>query len=229
MVKSVDPGQLLNVIQNEHPQTIALILAHIEPTSAAALLSQLSPELQVEVPYRMATMDRISPEAMTQVERVLETQVASVVGGREVSQAGGIKMVAEIMNLVDRAAEKNIMEGMTQRNSDLAMSIKNLMFVFEDILLLDDRSVVRVLREVQTRDLSLALKAASEEVKAKIFKNISQRVAVMINEEMEFMGSVRLREVEEAQHRIAEVIRSLEDAGEISISGRDGGKDDTLV
>jgi flagellar motor switch protein FliG len=227
---TLDPAQLLNVIQNEHPQTIALVLAHIEPIQAATILSQLSPQLQVEVPYRMATMERISPEAMGQVERVLEAQVASMAGGgQEVSAAGGIKMVADIMNLVDRSAEKHILEGLVQRNSELAMNIKNLMFVFEDILLLDDRSVVRVLREVQTRDLSLALKAASEEVKAKIFRNVSQRVATMINEEMEFMGPVRLREVEEAQQRIAEIIRSLEEAGEIVISGRDGGKDDMLV
>lgn len=229
LVQTLDPAQLLNVIQNEHPQTIALILAHIDSTQAAHILSQLSPQLQVEVPYRLATMDRISPEAMGQVERVLETQVASTVGGREVTQAGGIKIVAEILNMVDRSAEKHIMEGMGQRDNDLAMNIKNLMFVFEDILLLDDRSVVRVLREVQTRDLSLALKASSDEVKTKIFNNVSQRVAAMINEEMDFMGPVRLREVEEAQQRIAEIIRSLEEAEEITISGREGGGDDMLV
>ena len=230
LVKTLDPAQLFNVIQNEHPQTIALILAHIDFNQAAHILSQLSPKLQVEVPYRLATMKQISPEAIRQVERVLETQVASSAGRRGATQPGGVKIVAEILNMVDRSAEKHIIEGMGQKDNDLALTIKNLMFVFEDILLLDDRSVVRVLREVQTRDLSLALKAASDEVKTKIFKNVSQRVAKMIDEEMEFMGPVRLLEVEEAQQRIAEIIRSLEEAAEIVISARDGdGGGDILI
>jgi len=227
LLENVDPKQLVNYVQKEHPQTIALLLAHMDPANAAPIISALPQELQVDVATRIATMESISPETLNQVEEVLVGQVKSLFGG-DVSEVGGVKAVAEILNSVDRGAEKNILGNLERENPELATEIKNLMFVFEDVLLLDDRSMQRVLKEVDTKELSMALKGASEELQSKFFKNMSSRAAEMIAEDMEFMGPIRLKDVEEVQQRIVDVIRRLEEEGEIIISGR-GGEEDVVV
>lgn len=227
MLKNVDPKQLINFIQNEHPQTISLILTQLSPSSAAAILSELPAELQADVSYRIATMEKISPDVIKELEVVLEKQFAEV-GARDLSVSGGTKIIAEILNLIESSSEKGIMEIFESENADLAAEIKNLMFVFEDIILLDNRSIQRVLKEVETKDLAIALKAASDDVKQKIFSNVSERVATMIKEEMEFMGPMRLSDVEVTQQKIVETIRRLQEEGQVIISGR-GGKEELVV
>ncbi len=227
LLEDVDPKQLVNFIQKEHPQTIALLLAHMEPGNAAPIISALPQELQVDVATRIATMESISPETLDQVEEVLVGQVKSLFGG-DVSEIGGVKAVAEMLNSVDRGAEKNILGNLERENPELATEIKNLMFVFEDVMLLDDRSMQRVLKEIDTKELSMALKGASEELQEKFFRNMSSRASEMIREEMEYMGPIRLKDVEEVQQRIVDVIRRLEEDGEIIISGR-GGEEEIVV
>jgi flagellar motor switch protein FliG len=227
LLENIDPKQLVNFIQKEHPQTIALLLAHMTPNNSAQIISALPQELQVDVATRIATMESISPDTLDQVEEVLVSQVKSLFGG-DVSEIGGVKAVAEILNSVDRGAEKNILGNLERENPELATEIKNLMFVFEDVMLLDDRSMQRVLKEIDTKELSMALKGASEELQTKFFRNMSQRAAEMIREDMEFMGPIRLKDVEEVQQRIVDVIRRLEEDGEIIISGR-GGEEDIVV
>lgn len=227
LLKDIDPKQLSGFLQNEHPQTISLILTQLNPQQSAAVLSELSPELQAEVALRIATMEKISPEILKEIEATLEGQFGSS-AGRDLSVSGGAKAIAEILNLIDSSAEKNILQSLEAEDPELAAEVKNMMFVFDDLILLDDRSVQRLLREVETKDLSIALKATSDEVKSKIFANVSERVAVMIKEEMEFMGPTRLSDVEAAQGRIVEVVRRLEEEGQIIVSGR-GGKEDVIV
>ncbi len=227
LLENVDPKQLVNFIQKEHPQTIALLLAHMEPVHGAPIISALPQELQVDVATRIATMESISPETLNQVEEVLVDQVKALFGG-DVSEIGGVKAVAEMLNNVDRGAEKNILGNLERENPELATEIKNLMFVFEDVMLLDDRSMQRVLKEVDTKELAMALKGASEELQEKFFRNMSSRASEMIREDMEFMGPIRLKDVEEVQQRIVDVIRRLEEDGEIIISGR-GGEEDIVV
>jgi flagellar motor switch protein FliG len=227
LLENVDPKQLVNFIQKEHPQTIALLLAHMEPQNAAPIISALPQELQVDVTTRIATMESISPETLEQVEEVLIGQMKSLFGG-DVSEIGGVKSVAEILNNVDRGAEKNILGNLERENPALATEIKNLMFVFEDVMLLDDRSMQRVLKEIDTKELSMALKGASEELQDKFFRNMSSRASEMIKEEMQFMGPIRLKDVEEVQQRVVDVIRRLEEDGEIIISGR-GGEEEIVV
>lgn len=227
LLEGVNPNQLVNFIQKEHPQTIALLLAHIDAVYAAPILSALPQELQVDVATRIATMESISPEVLNEVEGVLSSSIKNLFGG-DVSEIGGVKSVAEILNFSDRGSEKNILGNLERENPELATEIKNLMFVFEDVLLIDDRSMQRLMKEVDTKGLGLALKGGLEEVKVKFFKNMSQRAAEMINDDMEFMGPVRLKDVEEAQQTIVDVIRRLEDEGEIVISGR-GGDDEIVV
>ncbi|CFX64781.1 Flagellar motor switch protein FliG [Syntrophomonas zehnderi OL-4] len=225
-IRKAEPTQLLNFIQSEHPQTIALILAYLEPEKASAVLSALPPERQAEVAKRIAIMDTTSPDVIKEVERVLERKLSSI-APQEMRVAGGVKSVVEIINRVDRATEKTIMESLEVQDPELAEEIKKLMFVFEDIVIIDDRSVQRVLREVESQDMALALKGASNEVSQKIYSNMSSRAADMLREDIEFMGPVRLRDVEEAQQRIVNVIRRLEDAGEIVVSRGQG--DEVIV
>ncbi|KXG77608.1 Flagellar motor switch protein FliG [Fervidicola ferrireducens] len=225
-VRKADPSQLLNFIQNENSQTIALIMAYLQPEKAALLLSSLPPEKQVDIAKRIATMERVSPEVIMEVEKVLERQLSTVVV-EDYTNVGGIQAIVNILNGVDRSTEKNIIEALEMENPELAEEIRKRMFVFEDILTLDNRSVQRILREIDNQDLVLALKGASEEVKNKIFSNMSKRQAEMIKEDMQYLGPVRLRDVEEAQQKIVNVIRKLEDAGEIIISR--GGGDDIIV
>jgi len=227
LLKDIDPKQLSGFFQNEHPQTTALVLTQLNPQQAAAVLSELGPELQAEVSLRVATMEKISPEILKEIERTLENHFG-VDSTRDLSVSGGAKSIAEILNLIDTTAEKNILQSLEAEDPELAAEIKNMMFVFDDLVLLDDRSIQRLLKEVETKDLSTALKAASEEVKGKIFANVSERVSVMIKEEMEFMGPTRLSDVEAAQGRIVEAVRRLEEEGQVIISGR-GGKEDVIV
>lgn len=225
-IRKADPAQLMNFLQNENSQTIALIMTYLNAAQSASLLSSLSPEKQVDIATRVATMDRTSPEVILEVEKVLEKQLASVVTD-DYTNVGGIQAVVDILNNVDRGTEKNIIEALEVDDPELAEEIKRRMFIFEDILILDNRAVQRTLREIDTQDLTLALKGASEEVQNKIFNNMSKRQSEMVKEDMEYMGPVRLRDVEEAQQRIVNTIRKLEDAGEIIVSR--GGGDEIIV
>ncbi|MBQ9365491.1 MAG: flagellar motor switch protein FliG [Schwartzia sp.] len=224
-LKKTDPSQLLNFIQNEHPQTIALIMAYLDPDQAATILGSLSQERQAEVAKRIAMMDRTSPEVIREVERVLERKLSSLVT-QDFTTAGGVKAIVEVLNRVDRTTEKTIIETLEVDNPELTEEIKRLMFVFEDIVMLDDRSLQMVLRDVDQKDLSLALKATPKEVAAKVFKNMSSRAASMLKEEIDFMGPVKIRDVEEAQQKIVNVIRNLEDKGEIVVAR---GKGDEMI
>ena len=225
-VRKTDATQLINFIQDEHPQTVALILSYLAPQQAAQVVSALPPEKQADVARRIAVMDRTSPEVIKEVEKVLESKLASLVN-QDYTIIGGVDAVVEILNTVDRGTERHIMETLEVEVPELAEEIRKKMFVFEDILLLDDRAIQRVLRDVENNDLSVALKNANEEVKNAIFNNVSKRLAVMIKEDMDFMGPVRMKDVEEAQQKIVNIIRKLEDAGEIVISR--GGGDEIVV
>ena len=225
-VKKTDASQLLNFIQDEHPQTIALILSYLSSGQAATILGALVPEKQAEVARRIATMDRTSPDVIKEVERVLESKLSSLVN-QDYTIIGGVDAVVEILNTVDRGTEKHIMETLEVEEPELADEIRKKMFVFEDILLLDDRAIQRVLRDVDNNDLAIACKGSTEEVQNAIFSNMSKRLAEMIREDMEFMGPVRMKDVEEAQQKIVNIIRKLEDSAEIVISR--GGGDEIVV
>jgi len=225
-VRKTDPSQLLNFIQDEHPQTIAMILSYLTSTQSAMVLGALPPEKQADVAKRIAMMDRTSPDVIKEVERVLERRLASLVN-QDYTVVGGVDAIVNILNTVDRATEKHIMESLEIEEPELADEIRKKMFVFEDILLLDDRAIQRVLRDVDNNDLAVALKSANDEVQNVIFKNLSKRLAAMIKEDMDFMGPVRMKDVEEAQQKIVGVIRRLEDAGEIVISR--GGGDEIIA
>ncbi len=225
-VRKADASQLLNFIQDEHPQTIALILSYLSAGQAAQIVSALPPDRQADVAKRIAIMDRTSPDVIKEVERVLETKLASLVN-QEYSIIGGVDAVVEILNTVDRGTQKHIMESLEIEEPELADDIRKKMFVFEDILLLDDRAIQRVLRDVENSDLSIALKGSNEQVQNAIFNNLSKRLAAMIKEDMDFMGPVRMKDVEEAQQKIVNIIRKLEDSAEIVISR--GGGDEIIV
>jgi len=225
-VRKTDASQLLNFIQDEHPQTIALILSYLSPSQSALIISALPPDRQADVARRIAMMDRTSPDVIKEVERVLESKLASLVN-QDFSIIGGVDAIVEILNTVDRGTEKHIMETLEIEEPELADEIRKKMFVFEDILLLDDRAIQRVLRDVDNNDLAIALKGSNEEVQNAIFNNMSSRLSVMIKEDMDFMGPVRMKDVEEAQQKIVNIIRKLEDSAEIVISR--GGGDEIIV
>ncbi len=225
-VRKTDASQLLNFIQDEHPQTIALILSYLSASQAAAIIGALAPEKQADVAKRIAMMDRTSPDVIKEVERVLEKKLASLVN-QDYTIVGGIDPIVDILNTVDRGTEKHIMEQLEIEEPELADDIRKKMFVFEDIRSMDDKSIQRVLRDVDNNDLAIALKGSNEEVQELIFNNLSKRLATMIREDMEFMGPVRLKDVEEAQQKIVNIIRKLEDTGEIIISR--GGGDEIIV
>lgn len=225
-VRKTDASQLLNFIQDEHPQTIALILSYLSPSQASTIISSLAPDKQADVAKRIAQMDRTSPDVIKEVEKVLERKLASLVN-QDYTIVGGVDSIVEILNTVDRGTEKHIMETLEIEEPELADEIRRKMFVFEDILSLDDKSIQRVLREVDNNELAVALKGANEEVQNVIFNNLSKRLAAMIREDMEYMGPVRLKDVEEAQQRIVNIIRKLEDSSEIIISR--GGGDEIIV
>ena len=225
-VRKTDPSQVLNFIQDEHPQTIAMILSYLSPAQSAMILGALTPEKQADVAKRIAKMDRTSPDVIKEVERVLERKLSSLIN-QDYTIVGGVDAIVGILNTVDRGTEKHIMESLEIEEPELADEIRKKMFVFEDILLLDDRAIQRVLRDVDNNDLAVALKGANEEVQNVIFKNLSKRLAAMIREDMEFMGPVRMKDVEEAQQKIVGIIRKLEDSAEIVISR--GGGDEIIV
>ena len=225
-VRKTEASQLLNFIQDEHPQTIALILSYLSPGQASSIISALPQDRQADVAKRVAMMDRTSPDVIKEVEKILESKLASLVN-QDYTIIGGVDQVVEILNAVDRGTEKHIMETLKIEEPELADEIRKKMFVFEDILLLDDRAIQRVLRDVDNNDLALALKGANEQVQNAIFNNLSKRLATMIKEDMEFMGPVRMKDVEEAQQKIVNIIRKLEDSAEIVISR--GGGDEIIV
>ena len=225
-VRKADPTQLLNFIQDEHPQTIAMILSYLAPGQASLIISSLPPDKQADVAKRIAMMDRTSPDVIKEVESVLERKLASMIN-QDYTIVGGVDAIVAILTMVDRGTEKHIMETLEIEEPELADEVRKKMFVFEDILLLDDRAIQRVMRDVDNNDIAIALKVANEEVKNVVFKNISKRLAAMIQEDMEFMGPVRMKDVEEAQQKIVGIIRKLEDSAEIVISR--GGGDEIIA
>lgn len=224
--RKADASQILNFIQNEHPQTIALILSYLEPEKAGQILSELPQELQADIARRIAIMDSTSPEVISEVEAILERKLSTTVT-QDYTQTGGVEAVVDVLNGVDRTTEKTILDSLALDDPELADEIKKRMFVFEDIVTLDSRSIQRVIRESENEDLLLSLKVSSDEVKSIIYRNMSARMVDTFKEEIEYMGPVRLKDVEEAQMRIVNIIRRLEDAGEIIVAR--GGGDDILV
>jgi len=226
MIRKTDPVHLLNFIYNEHPQTIALILSYLEPEQASVILGGLPQNLQADVAKRIALMERTAPETIRELENILEQRLSAVVD-QDFAAAGGVKSLVDILNRADRSTERTILESLEQDDPELADEIRKRMFIFEDILTLDDNSIRRVLREVDLKDLALALKAASEEVANRIYRNLSKRAGEMLREDIEYMGPVRLRDVEEAQQRVVQIIRRLDESGEIIIAR--GGEDALVV
>jgi flagellar motor switch protein FliG len=224
--RKADPAQILNFIQNEHPQTISLVLSYLDPAQAGQILSELPQEMQADVARRIALMDSTSPEVINEVEQILERKLSATVT-QDYTNTGGVEAVVEVLNGVDRSTERTILDALEIQDPELAEEIKKRMFVFEDIVTLDNRAIQRVIRDVDNQDLLLSLKVASDEVKEIVFNNMSKRMVETFKEEMEYMGPVRLRDVEEAQSRIVAVIRRLEEAGEIVIAR--GGGDDIIV
>lgn len=226
IARKTDPLQLLKTIENEHPQTIALILCFLQPEKSAQILSELPEEIKTDVAYRIATMNKTSPAVIKQVETILDSKLSNVIDNNFESY-GGVRTLVDILNAVNRSTEKNIIDEMGKENPELAEEIKENMFVFEDIITLDGTAIQRVLREIDNSDLALAIKGASQDVAEAIFKNMSKRAADTLQEDVEFLGPVRLVAVEEAQHKIVAVIRRLDEAGEIFLSR--GGEDALIV
>lgn len=225
-IRRTDPTHLLNFIQQEHPQTIALILAYLEPQKASIILGSLPHETQSDVAKRIATMDRTSPEVLREVERVLEKKL-STLSSEDYTAAGGVESIVEILNLVDRSTEKGIIEQLEEEDPELAEEIKKRMFVFEDIVMLDDRAIQKVMREVDTSELAKALKSVDTEVQDKIFRNMSKRASTLLKEDMEYMGPIRMKDVEESQQKIVAIIRKLEEQGDIVVAR--AGEDELVV
>ena len=225
LVRRTDPKQLFSFIQGEHPQTIALIMTHLPVDKAATLLSSLPQDRQADVAKRVATMGRTSPEVLKEIEKVLERKISSL-APTDYTASGGIQSIVDVLNRTDPSTVKVVMDSLEMDDPDLAEQIKRQMFVFEDIVILDDRGIQLVLRELETKDLGLALKGSNPEVAQRILTNMSSRAGQMLKDDMEFMGPVRLRDVEEAQQRIVKVIRKLEESGAIVISR--GGSDEII-
>ncbi|MFZ4429101.1 MAG: flagellar motor switch protein FliG [Phycisphaerales bacterium] len=226
-LQRAESESLLTFIQDEHPQTIALILCHLAHHKASEIIGGLPISKQVEVIKRVANMEQTNPEVIREVEKGLESRLSSMLG-QSMEKAGGIETVAEILNLADRSTEKSIMEGLESEDPDLVEQIRRLMFVFEDILKVNDKGIQAVLKEIENSDLSLALKTASEPLKEKIFKNMSERAAALIKEDMQYMGPVKVSDVESAQQRVVDIVRRLEESGDVIVEGR-GGETDQMV
>lgn len=226
-LQKAEAENLLTFIQDEHPQTIALIICHLPHHKAAEILAGLPVQKQLEVVKRIANMEQTNPEVIREVEKGLESRLSSMLA-QSMERAGGVDTVSEVLNLADRATEKSILEGLEAEDPDLVEEIRRLMFVFEDVKLVDDKGIQAVLREIDNDELSLALKTASEDLKDKILGNMSERASQLIREDMEFMGPVRVSDVESAQQRIVDIVRRLEEAGEIVIQGR-GGAEELIV
>ncbi|RMF61800.1 MAG: flagellar motor switch protein FliG [Calditrichaeota bacterium] len=225
-LRKADASQLSNFLIKEHPQTIALILSYLEPSQTADVLAEFPEDLRADVAYRIATLGKISPHLLSEIEEVIESLAESVLS-EGMSKTGGSGAVAEILNQANKATEQSILAHIEEVDPELAMEIKSQMFVFDDLIMIDDRGIQKILKNVDKKDLALALKAADEEIKEKIFNNMSERAASLLKEDLEVMGPVRLSEVEDAQRRIIEIVKQLEDEGEIVISGR--GKEDVII
>jgi flagellar motor switch protein FliG len=227
MLKKADPKQLASFLQKEHPQTVALVLSNLSGDQTSGVLAEFPDALRNEVAFRIATLGKVSPTLLTEIEDVL-SQVAEAEISQNMSTVGGTKSVANVLNKINNATAKNILEFMDSKDPNLANEVKRLMFMFEDIVFIDDRGIQRLLREVDKKDLGLSMKVADDNLKEKIFKNMSERAQELLKEELQFMGPVRLKEVEAAQTRIVMIIRQLEDSGELIIAGR-GGKEEVIV
>ena len=225
LLKNVPPEQLAPFISHEHPQTIALILSQLDPVDAAGIIGQLPERIQGEVAYRIATMENITPSVLKQIEDSLEANLRDILGGNQ--DVGGPKVVADMLNLTGASIEKNVLDRLDAQDPEVAEIVRNMIFVFDDIHKLTDREVQTVLREVEQKDLVIALKAASEDVREKVLGNMSERVRSFIEDEIEFSGPMRLSEVEEVQLRIVQKIRQLEDQGQVAIVR--GNAEDTFV
>ncbi len=225
-IRNIDAKNIANILNNEHPQTIALILSNLDPEQAAGVLNYLPKEMQSDIAWRIATMEKTSPEVIKEVEAVLDNRLSGITS-KDYTAAGGIKDLVSILNMVDRGTEKSIIEAMEKEDPELTEEIRKRLFVFEDIITLDDQSIRRILRDVDLKDLAMALKGANEEVAEKIYRNISQRAGEMLREDLELLGPVRVRDVEEQQQKIVLVIRRLDELGEIIISR--GGSQNAII
>ncbi len=223
--RKLDPKVLVNFLRNEHPQTVALVLSVLDNIQASSILAELKEEIQVEVVMRMAELDKVSPEILVEIDRVLQEELLSV-EGMEGQRLGGVETVAEILNNADRSLEAQILEGVEEQRESLAEEIRRLMFVFEDLLGVDDRGIMAILKEVSTEDLKLALKTASDELKDKVFGNMSQRAVEMLKEDMEIMGPTRIKDVEAAQQAIIKIAKRLEQEGKVQLAAGGGGEDE---
>lgn len=226
ILKKADPQQLANFLSKEHPQTIALILSHLPPDQSAEVLAEFNEQLRIDTVLRIAKLGKVSPQLLQEVEHVVD-QIAEQTLAQNLATAGGAQLVANILNKSNTTIAKSLLEHIEEKDFGLSTEIKRLMFLFEDIVTIDDRGIQRILREVDKRDLALALKVADEKIKQKIFKNMSERAAAVVKEELEFMGPVKLKEVEAAQMRIVDIIKKLEEQEEIVIGGR--GREDIFV
>ena len=226
-LEEVPKDRLLNFLEKEHPQTVAVVLAHLEPLKAAKIYDEFSQDFQVEVAYRLAQLDQISPDLIREIESFIDANFKGEII-QHIGEIEGEKVIADMLNQAGKVTEKTVLDGLTRVDPELATQIKNLMFTFDDLILVDNRSMQRILKEVDSKELSLAMKGASEEVKSKIFGNMSERAGNMLQEELEFMGPVRVKEVEEAQRRILTIVANLEESGEVIIH-REGGEEDVIV
>jgi flagellar motor switch protein FliG len=226
ILKKADPQQLANFLSKEHPQTIALILSHLPPDQSAEVLNEFNVQLRGDTIMRIARLGKVSPQLLSQIEHVVD-QIAESTLSQNLATAGGAQLVASILNKSNNATAKSMLESIEEVDYGLSTEIKRLMFLFEDIVVIDDKGIQRILREVDKRDLALALKVADEKIKNKIFKNMSERAAAVVKEELDYMGPVKLKEVEGAQMRIVDIVKHLEDQDEIVIGGR--GKEDVFV
>jgi flagellar motor switch protein FliG len=223
--RKLEPQILVNFLRNEHPQTIALVLSVLDQVQAAAILGQLKEDQRIEVVMRMSELDKVSPEILVDIDRVLQDELLSV-EGMEGQRLGGVEAVAEILNNADRALEASILDGIEEQREELADEIRKLMFIFEDLINVDDRGMMAILKEVNTDDLKVSLKTATDELKEKIFRNMSQRAVEMLKEDMEIMGPTRIKDVELAQQTILKIAKRLEQEGKIQLSGGGVGDDE---
>lgn len=227
VLKKAESTQLVNFLSKEHPQTIALILCHLSPDQTAEALKELPEPFRSDVAYRIATLGKVSPQTLKQIERVVDEMAGSTMS-QSVSKIGGTKTLATILNRLNVTMSKEILEKMDTQDSDVSLEIKRLMFLFEDIINIQDKDIQKILKEVDRKDLALSLKVADEKLKNKIFSNMSERAADLLKEELQFMGMVKLKEVEIAQAKIIDIVKGLEETGEISLNIQ-GGKEEVYV
>jgi flagellar motor switch protein FliG len=227
VLKRADSTQLINFLNKEHPQTIALILTHLNPEQTANALQELPPDLRVEVAFRIATLGKISPNTLKRIEKVVD-EMAGLTMSQSVGKIGGTKSLAQILNRTKVSFSKELLEELMEFDGDVGVEVKRQMFLFDDIINIQDRDIQKVLREIDRKDLTLALKVADDKLKEKIYTNMSERASDLLKEELEYMGMVKLKEVESAQARIIDVVKSLEESGEISLNLRGGGSADDI-